>query len=345
MLTYILPLPGAEIVRLYRAEWEDTHGQPELDTCIWKEYLVEEGLSGGNGHDNDLVTAMAILSIEPRVERDYWILQVIVECFIGTLAACHAEVVGYRELSLGEFEAEFGGLGHKRVRVRLDASTPLAKHHFDHWLVEMRARHPLSPQAGRPRVEAQAEAARADLPQVWPGEETTTARSWICRASEAVGIFPDPDGLRRAVQQLEISGFGRAAFSLLALAGHPKAKQAIQRCFRPNEDPCYVGGVAGAFAAVATGRALGSAFASAIAGRASASLRGLLTPAIGRDHLVRIEEGLSRGGIVIWVAASDPFAGERALALLTEMGAAEPHLHRLRQQWSVREIPSRAVQP
>jgi hypothetical protein len=342
MLSYILPLPGAEIVHLYRAEWEDTHRQPELDVCIWKEYIVEEGFPGGNGHDNDLVTAMNVLSIEPRVERDYWILQVIVERFIGTLAACDAEVVGYKELSLNEFEAEFGGLGHKRVRVRLDAETPSAKHHFDRWLVEMRARHPPGPHAGRPRTEAPAE---AGLSEVWPGERAATAHTWICRASEAVAVLSDPNGLRRAMQELEVAGFGGGAISLLALAAHPQAKQSIERCFRPEDARCYVGGVAGVFAAAAPGRALGSTFAGAMAGRAPVGLRGLLAPALGRDHLDQIEQELSRGGIVIWVAGSDPAAGKRALGLLAEMGASEPHLHRIRQQWSVRETLSRAVRP
>ena len=147
MLTYLLALPASEALRLFRAEWEVAYGQPELDTSLWKEYVIEEGFAGAasatpDARKSDLVTAVSILSIEPRIERDYWMLQVIVERVLGPLADCEDELVSYRELTLDEFAAEFGAPGRKRQRVRLDASTPAAKRHFDRWLTAMQTRHP-----------------------------------------------------------------------------------------------------------------------------------------------------------------------------------------------------------
>jgi hypothetical protein len=147
MPTYLLAVPAAEAVRLFRAEWEAAYGQPELDISLWKEYVIEEGFAGGasaapDARKSDLVTAVSTLSIEPRMERDYWMLQVIVERVLGPLADCEDEVVGFREMTLEEFAAEFGAPGRKLLRVRLDASTPAAKHHFDRWLADMQKRHP-----------------------------------------------------------------------------------------------------------------------------------------------------------------------------------------------------------
>jgi hypothetical protein len=153
MPTYILALPAPEAVRLFRAEVEAACGQPELDTSLWKEYVVEEGFAGGaysapDAKKSDLVTAVSTLSIEPRVERDYWILEVIIERVLGPLAECENEVVSYREMTLDEVEAEFQAPGRKHFRVRLNASTPTAKHHFDRWLAEMHVRHPEKPPLG-----------------------------------------------------------------------------------------------------------------------------------------------------------------------------------------------------
>jgi hypothetical protein len=69
MLTYILALPGSEVVRLFRAEWEAAFGQPELNTSLWTEYAIEEGFAGGShtapdAKKSDLVTAVSTLSIE-----------------------------------------------------------------------------------------------------------------------------------------------------------------------------------------------------------------------------------------------------------------------------------------
>jgi hypothetical protein len=126
MLTYILALPGSEVVRLFRAEWEAAFGQPELNTSLWTEYAIEEGFAGGShtapdAKKSDLVTAVSTLSIEPRVEQDYWILQVIIERVLGSLADCENEVVSFRELTLDDIEAELRAPGRKHIRVRLDA--------------------------------------------------------------------------------------------------------------------------------------------------------------------------------------------------------------------------------
>jgi hypothetical protein len=157
MLSYILAVPAPEIVRLFRAEYEAAEGQPELDVSRWKEYAIEEGFAGGanaapEAAKSDLVTAVSTLSIEPRVEHDYWALQVTVERVLGPLADCEDEVVLYRELTLDELEAEFQAPGRKRAKVRLDVSTPAARQHFDRWLADMRTRHPEPAAAGGRRA-------------------------------------------------------------------------------------------------------------------------------------------------------------------------------------------------
>lgn len=147
MLTYLLALPALEVVRLFRAEWEAAFRQPELGIVLWKEYSIEENFAGGassfaDARKSHLVTAVSTLSIEPRIERDYWTLQAIVERVLGPLADYEDEVISYRELTLDAFEGEFAAPGRKRTRVRLDVETPVAKHHFDRWLAAIRARYP-----------------------------------------------------------------------------------------------------------------------------------------------------------------------------------------------------------
>jgi hypothetical protein len=69
----ILNLAAADVVRLLRAETEAAHGQPELDVSAWRDYVIEEDFDRAafdiHSKELDLVTEVAILNIEPRVER------------------------------------------------------------------------------------------------------------------------------------------------------------------------------------------------------------------------------------------------------------------------------------
>lgn len=144
MLTHMLALPAAEAVRLLRAETDAERGQPELDTCAWKEYIIQERA------DVDLVTELSTLSIEPRVERDYWVLKVTVERALGPLRPEDEGSLARMDMTPDEFEAAFRSPGRKHVTVRLEVETTAARKHFDRWLADMRSRHPSAP-AGRTR--------------------------------------------------------------------------------------------------------------------------------------------------------------------------------------------------
>ena len=53
-------------------------------------------------------------------------------------------------------------------------------------------------------------------------------------AKEAVGVFPDPDSLERAVDELEIAGFDRAVISVLA--SDAKVKECLGRLYRSTAE-------------------------------------------------------------------------------------------------------------
>jgi hypothetical protein len=143
MPIHILVLPAAEAVRLLRSETIAAERQPELNVCASKEYIIQER------GDLDLVTELSTLSIEPRLERGYWVLKITVERALGPLAPRNEDALARRELNVDEFEAEMNAPGRKRILVRLETETAAAKRHFDAWLAEMRARHPVERRRSR----------------------------------------------------------------------------------------------------------------------------------------------------------------------------------------------------
>jgi hypothetical protein len=145
MLTYILPTRPEEVVRLLKAEIAATHGQPELCYSVWEDYLIKEhldcrSLGGRNGEDYDLVSADAVLNIEPRLEQNYWMLKVVAHRDVGPQKICDAAALIGAKLTLEQFEAVLGDRD-KVVTVRLDVSKPFARAHFNSWLDDLRARH------------------------------------------------------------------------------------------------------------------------------------------------------------------------------------------------------------
>ncbi len=115
------------------------------------------------------------------------------------------------------------------------------------------------------------------------------------RAREAVGVFQGPEALEAAVDALEVSGFDRAAISVLATGANAKVQidhfyhtlgaledsggathaAFVSRDSRTESEaaavgiPLYVGGFAGAAAVAAAGGALALAIAATIAGAAA----------------------------------------------------------------------------
>lgn len=167
MNAYILRLPAAEVVRLLRAETKSSQGQPELDTTAGIEYLIDEDFDRAaygvhDADELDLVTSIATLTIEPRVESGYWILETVVERALGPLPTSQEFELTPRGLTLDEFEAELRSPGPKGISVRLHVETSAVRQDFDRWLLEMQTCHPQQAQAG---ADAAFKAPQVDIEQ------------------------------------------------------------------------------------------------------------------------------------------------------------------------------------
>jgi len=192
------------------------------------------------------------------------------------------------------------------------------------------------------------------------------------RAREAVGVFADSEALVAAVEQLELSGFDRAAISVFA--SDEKAKEKIGRiCHTSSEAeddervkrtayvspdsqaigagaavavPLYLAGITGAFAVVASGGTLAAAIAATLGGGAAgAGIGALLAGAVARQHARSVEERLARGGLVLWVSVPDKEAEKRALAVLERCNGGDIHVHEITRQWGAAQRPLADVQP
>jgi len=373
MKTYILTLPAAEVVHLLRAETEAAHGAPELDIgAAEKEYVIEEDFDRSayglhNGEQFDLVTSITTLTIEPRVESGYWILETVIERALGPVRTSQEDELTRKDLTLDEFEAALRAPGRKRVTVRLQLQTSAIRQDFDRWLADMRARHPWKPAAQQtaPSVTHPAEQPSEGRPMA----DTADASE---RVKEAVGVFRDPAVLEAAVDALEVSGFDRAAISVLAT--DTKAAKQVERFYRSVREiedggrvprdafvsrdsrteaeaaaigiPIYVGGFAGAAAVAAAGGALALAIAAAIAGAtAGAGLGAILAATIARHHAARVQEQLFKGGLILWVSVLNADAEKRAVAILNKMDAWDVHVHEFEHEWSPSDIPLFVAQP
>jgi CBS domain-containing protein len=141
-------LSAREVVRLLRAEIESAKGQPELYFTISKEYLRKGDRAHHSDAPNhepafDFVIEHALLTIEPRRERDYWVLKVEVKTPVGRRSHYDDAGLLHKDLTLDEFEQELSVFGKRRIAVRLEAETLAARDHFKQWKLEMRTRHPV----------------------------------------------------------------------------------------------------------------------------------------------------------------------------------------------------------
>ena len=357
MKTFILKLPADDVVRLLRAETESAKGQPELNTCIEKDFVIEEDFDRGafgihDGEEFDLAQSEAMLTIEPRVEMGYWILETSVKRPLGPVNVSEEDTLVRQDLTLDDFEAELHAPGQKRVTVRLHAQTSEARSDFDRWLADMRARHPAT--------------SAALQPSAVPPEQTSAAGPDNDAAREAVGVFPDPDALEAAVDALEVSGFDRAAISVLPT--DEKAREQVARFYRTIKDvedggrtpraafvskdsrtegeaavfgvPIYMGGLAGAAAVAATGGALAFAIGVTILGSAAgAGLGAILAAAIAHHHTAQIQDQLKKGGLVLWVSVETTDAERRAVATLKKTGARDIHVHAVKREQIPGDLP------
>lgn len=163
----LLRLSPHEIFRLLQAEFKATEGQPELYTKVSIEHVFE---SDGNRRISesaegaqrgfDRVTEVTVLTTEPRVERDYWILTIATERPLG-LQPHDDRTLRHGDLSLAEFQAKLRAADRKQIKVRLYAETGAAKRHFTRWLAAIRARHA----PGRKKIVRQPARRRSGAPK------------------------------------------------------------------------------------------------------------------------------------------------------------------------------------
>lgn len=362
MKSFILTLPAAEVLHLLRAETESARGQPEVNTGAEKDYVIEENFDRSaygirDGEEFDLARSEAILTIEPRVEMGYWILEADVERALGPVRISEEDTLVRQDLTLDDFENELYAPGQKQVIVRLHAQTPEARRDFDRWLTDMRARHPWTPTVPQPGVSPPI--AQQAAPDSSEAKQPSAGAYEADAAREAVGVFTDPNTLEMAVDELEVSGFDRAAISVLGT--DEKAKEQIARFYRTIKEvedserapwrafvsrdsrtegeaaivgiPLYMGGLAGAAAVAAAGGALAFAIAATlIGGIAGASLGAILAAAIAHHRSAQIRDQLKKGGLVLWVSVATPDAERRAVATLEKMGAQDVHVHEIKRE-------------
>jgi hypothetical protein len=189
---------------------------------------------------------------------------------------------------------------------------------------------------------------------------------------EAVGVFDSAEALEAAVDKLEISGFDRAAISVLAsdavvrdrlgalyksaadieddprapLAAFTSSDSILEAKSAAVGAPMFIGGIAGGLAAIASGGALALAFAGAVAGGAiGGGIGALFARVISERHVDHVCEQLSQGGLVLWVNFRDAAAGARALAILIDGGARDAHLHEIVREWTLKDRPFALGQP
>ena len=146
MEEFILDISGWEIVRWIREERSEAGGYLDFYEEAGVEYTIEEDFDRRaygihDGKNYDLVTFRAVLDIEPRVERDYWMLQVAVAEVLGPRLRSEEPPLKTRELTVDEFADEFLALGEATVTVYVDTETPEAKAHFDAWFAAMKSKH------------------------------------------------------------------------------------------------------------------------------------------------------------------------------------------------------------
>lgn len=153
-------LSADEIIYLLRDEIT-TAGAPSLYIAAQKEYVFQEDFDraayGLQDHiEFDLVSSSVRLTVEPWVERGYWILEVTIECALGPTRTSQEDKLIRRDLTLAQFEEELHAPGQKRVTVRLDVETPDVNDDFNRWLADMRSRHPYRPtlMSGQPDTPA-----------------------------------------------------------------------------------------------------------------------------------------------------------------------------------------------
>ena len=192
----------------------------------------------------------------------------------------------------------------------------------------------------------------------------------IYRAREAIGVFSSLEQLESAVDQLEISGFDRAAISVLGPDRKVKKRlgcldpeittvaddgRTPQAAFASRDSwvegeaailgmPLYAGGIAGAVAA--SSGALAATIAATLAGGAAGvGIERFSVALLARQRAARAAKQLAQGEFILWVCVWNDDSEARALRTLAAAGAGEVHAHDIEREWTVSERPLAEAQP
>jgi hypothetical protein len=145
MRLYSVPQSAEDIVRWLKEESES--GSLEFYVNAWKQYRLEEEFDRSkyaveHPEDFDLVSVVAGVDVEPRVERNYWVLQVRIRDVIGLRRTSEEDAyLDEAAMNLDAFAAQFIGPSKGEISVRLLAETREAKGHFDDWFASFMAKH------------------------------------------------------------------------------------------------------------------------------------------------------------------------------------------------------------
>jgi hypothetical protein len=171
---------------------------------------------------------------------------------------------------------------------------------------------------------------------------------------EAVAVFKTAESLQDVVDELQNSGFDRAALSLLAGAKtvDEKLGHAYRKVADLEDDPAvprtcyvspesiggaegalvgsllYVGALAAAGAVVASGGTLAVTIAAAaLSGGVGGLIGSVLAKLVGDHHAQFLQEQLDHGGLLLWVRVWNPEEETRAIEILKKHSGSDVHLH------------------
>lgn len=171
---------------------------------------------------------------------------------------------------------------------------------------------------------------------------------------EVVALFHAEPDLERALAALAGAGFGSDRLSLLASCeavekklGHRYCKvaeledrpEAPRVAYVPaGEESGYQNALIGTFTYVAaafgvilasSGGLVPMLLAATAAGGTVASVGEVLKWLVGHDHLVRHQEQLEHGGLLLWVRVEDDAEASKAMTILRREGGDDVHTHTL----------------
>lgn len=173
---------------------------------------------------------------------------------------------------------------------------------------------------------------------------------------EAVGLFHDEKQLQSAIDELLISGFDYADFSLLAPHSTVESKlgHLYEKVADLEDDPqvalkayvdvdtrtegkgalmgglIYVGAVATAGLIVASGGTMAALILGGVVGGGAGGLVGhYMGRYFDRNHTRYLQEHLDKGGLLLWVHTADEAHERKAVEVLKRNGAEDAHVHSL----------------